>query len=97
MNPYCVAQTLMPHQNSQLEANLALAKMLASRMERLSADSSWARLASGARGSLLKLIEELECLDHPSPLELQAVLDRLQHVMRICFRLLERAAQDLTS
>jgi hypothetical protein len=86
----------MSNPNNQMETSLDLAKMLASRMERLSADSSWARLASGARGSLLKLIEELESLDQPSPPELQALLNRLQHVMRICFRLLERAAQDLT-
>ncbi len=34
-----------------------LARMLIARLERLSADSYWARQASGVRGSLLKLIE----------------------------------------
>ena len=34
-----------------------LAKMLIARLERMSADSYWARQASGIRGSLLKLEE----------------------------------------
>ena len=34
-----------------------LARMLISRLERLSADSYWAHQASGVRGSLLKLID----------------------------------------
>lgn len=39
-----------------------LARMLIARLERMSADSYWARQASGVRGSLLKLAEtgELE-------------------------------------
>ena len=42
--------------------NRDLARMLIARLERMSADSYWARQASGVRGSLLKLDEtgELE-------------------------------------
>ena len=40
--------------------NLDLAKMLIARLERMSADSYWARQASGVRGSLLKLDENGE-------------------------------------
>jgi hypothetical protein len=36
------------------------AKMIAQRLERLSADSTWAHVASGHRGSLLKIIDRLE-------------------------------------
>ena len=36
------------------------ARMIAQRLERLSADSSWAHVASGHRGSLLKMIDWLE-------------------------------------
>jgi hypothetical protein len=35
-------------------------KILASRLERLSADSHWAHKASGLRGSLLKLLQQIE-------------------------------------
>jgi len=37
-----------------------LARMLIARLERMSADSYWARQASGVRGSLLKLKENGE-------------------------------------
>jgi hypothetical protein len=35
-----------------------LLQLLADRLERLSADSHWARRASGLRGNILKIIEE---------------------------------------
>ena len=40
--------------------NRDLVKMLIARLERMSADSYWARQASGVRGSLLKLDENGE-------------------------------------
>jgi hypothetical protein len=66
--------------------------MLASRLERLSADSIWAHRASGARGALLKALENLDSAD------LQAIpneLARLQAIVRWGFRLLEKAAEEL--
>lgn len=43
-----------------LAVRLSQAVMIAQRLERLSADSTWAHASSGHRGSLLKLIERLE-------------------------------------
>ena len=40
-----------------MKQRVALARMLISRLERLSADSYWAHQASGVRGSLLKLMD----------------------------------------
>ncbi len=42
------------------DSRLERARLLASRLERLSADSGWARKASGLRGGLLRIIEDLE-------------------------------------
>jgi hypothetical protein len=42
------------------ERRLASARMLVSRLERLSADSYWAHQASGLRGSLLRCLQRLD-------------------------------------
>lgn len=39
---------------------LEQARMIVQRLERLSADSAWAHISSGYRGSLLKIIDRLE-------------------------------------
>lgn len=39
---------------------LALLRLLLARLERISADSYWAHRASGVRGALLKVLEEIE-------------------------------------
>ena len=71
---------------------IATARLLAERMERLSADSNWARRASGLRGGLLRAIEDVD----RTPLELQAdllpVLDRLN---QRAYEILTRAAQEI--
>ena len=41
-------------------ARIELVRMVIERLERLSADSGWARIASGYRRSMLKLLERLE-------------------------------------
>ncbi len=43
-----------------VEVRLGLARMVAQRLERLSADSAWAHISSGYRGSLIKIIDRLE-------------------------------------
>lgn len=45
-----------------IQPRFALARMIIQRLERLSADSAWAHIASGYRGSFLRLIERLEGL-----------------------------------
>ena len=41
------------------------ARMIVQRLERLSADSAWAHISSGYRGSLLKVIDRLERFHDP--------------------------------
>jgi hypothetical protein len=79
------------------KARLELAQLLARRLERLSADSLWARRASGARGALLKLLEEANpgCLP-PDPQARLAYHSRLQLTMDWGFALLARAAREYT-
>jgi hypothetical protein len=42
------------------ETNHKLIRMLLARLERISVDSHWAHRASGVRGSLIKLVEQLD-------------------------------------
>ena len=70
---------------------LILANMLAARLGRLSADSTWARRASGVWGALLRAIDEAEAAgDISGPAYRQ--LDLLVHYG---FELLEKAAREM--
>lgn len=56
---------MQSHNKIEMDENVIdrhrdLVRMLIARLERLSADSYWARQASGVRGSLLKLYEAEE-------------------------------------
>jgi hypothetical protein len=42
------------------QADIQLIHMLLARLERISADSFWAHRASGVRGALLRVLEEIE-------------------------------------
>jgi hypothetical protein len=52
------------------------ARRLLALLERLSVDSQWARRASGTRGNLVRLLDELDGRDTPTPAE-QARLDQV--------------------
>jgi hypothetical protein len=75
----------------QRDGLVELAKLLARRLARLSADSIWARRASGVRGGLLKAIDEVEAGGE----EDQAARQRLDAVMRRGFEILEHGAREL--
>jgi hypothetical protein len=62
-----------------------LIHMLLARLERISADSFWAHRASGARGSLMKLVEQMDAGDFIPPKE-------AAELMEIGFSILEQAA-----
>lgn len=47
---------------------------LLQRLERISADSRWAHLASGYRGSLLKVLDQVEKGELPEPARLDALI-----------------------
>ncbi len=71
--------------------------MLVERLEKLSPDSRWARRASGARGNLVKLLEELQDM-----LDLQLAgaaedWQRLDQLVRFGFWILEKAAHELVA
>ncbi len=70
---------------------LELAKLLSSRLERLSADSTWARRASGLRGSLLKAIEAFE----KGGADAEEMRQHLEQLVRRGFEILENAAREL--
>ena len=76
---------------------LQLAHLLVSRMERLSADSSWAHFSSGYRGALLRLMDRLERGNYSpdSEEDKQQDLERLRQIVGASFALLECAARDL--
>ena len=82
------------------ENQLEQARQLSSRLERLSADSIWARRASGYRASLLKAIERVEELNsQPARLEdlvaREQVLEHLDGLLQRGQQILELAARDL--
>ncbi|MHB8776924.1 MAG: hypothetical protein ACYC6R_04070 [Anaerolineales bacterium] len=65
--------------------NPRLIHMLLARLERISADSFWAHRASGARGSLIKLEEQMDKGAFISPKE-------ASELMETGFTILEQAA-----
>lgn len=71
-----------------LPDQIALARLLAARLERLSADSIWARRASGLRGNLLKALEATE-----SGSNLDSA--RLEPLIRLGFEMLAAAAREI--
>jgi hypothetical protein len=72
------------------------ARQLVSRLERLSADSSWARRASGCRGALLKILEESGALEGDvTNLNSNLDVERLSILMRNGYDMLERAARQI--
>ncbi len=67
---------------------IELLRLLVSRLERLSADSHWARRASGLRGNLLKVLEEIDSGGSVAP-------ERLDLLVDAAFDLLRRAAEEI--
>ena len=69
-------------------SDIELLRLLAERLERLSADSLWARRASGLRGNIIKVLEEFDAgRDVPS--------ERLSPLIQRAFEILKRAAQEI--
>lgn len=65
-----------------------LLRLLTARLERLSADSHWARRASGLRGNMLKVLEEIDSGQ-------EVASDRLDLLIERGFEILRRAAQEI--
>jgi hypothetical protein len=69
-------------------SNIQLLLLLVARLERLSADSHWARRASGLRGNIVKVLEESD-----SGMEISGT--RANGLINAAFDILRRAAQDI--
>ena len=67
---------------------IELLRLLASRLERLSVDSRWARRASGLRGNMLKVLEQADAGK-------SVARERLDLLTESAFDILRRAAQDI--
>ncbi|MBE0411905.1 MAG: hypothetical protein IBX69_19420 [Anaerolineales bacterium] len=68
---------------------LTSARLLADRLERLSADSIWAHRASGVRGSLVRLISAIDQGN-----ETDVNITRLDDLLEQGFDILEKAAKE---
>jgi hypothetical protein len=73
---------------ASLVDQIQLLRLLVSRLERLSADSHWARRASGLRGNIVKVLEEANSGQEVST-------TRLELLTESAFDILRRAAQDI--
>jgi len=69
-------------------ADVELLRMLAERLERLSADSLWARRASGLRGNMIKVLEEIDAGQ-------EVEIARLNPLIERAFEVLRHAAQEI--
>jgi len=69
-------------------SDVELLRLRAERRERSSVDSHWARRASGLRGNIIKVLNEIDT-GHPVPPE------RLTPLMERAFEILRHAAQEI--
>jgi hypothetical protein len=78
------------------ERQVASARLLVSRLERLSADSYWAHQASGLRGSLLRCLQQFDLPAETKEFDYEAPVRDRQHLEELVkrgFEILGRAAQ----
>jgi len=68
--------------------DIELLRLLVGRMERLSVDSIWARRASGLRGNMVKLLEEIEAGQDVESTRVDLLTQR-------AFEVLRKAAQEI--
>jgi hypothetical protein len=68
--------------------DVELLRMMAERLERLSVDSHWARRASGLRGNMIKVLEEIDAGQEVETARLNPLIER-------AFEVLRHAAQEI--
>jgi len=71
---------------SNPHADLKLIRMLSDRLERISADSVWAHRASGVRGSLHRVLDQIQNGNPPDS-------SKLTEIISTGFKILEQAAR----
>jgi hypothetical protein len=80
--------------SASVSIRLEQARMIVQRLERLSADSAWAHISSGYRGSLLKIVDRLERVPDLESVSADEVR-LLDFLIGKGFDLLTRAAQEI--
>ena len=78
-----------------LRKQIEQGRMLVMRLEKLSPDSRWARRASGARGNLLKLLDELQEKMDQGQVVQPPDIQRLESLIYFGFFILEKAAREI--
>ena len=69
-------------------SDVELLRMMAERLERLSVDSHWARRASGLRGNIIKVLNEIDEGEEVEAARLNSLIER-------AFEVLRHAAQEI--
>jgi hypothetical protein len=69
-------------------SDIELLRLLANRLERLSADSLWARRASGLRGNIIKVLEESDAGQETNSVRISPLVHRAHEILK-------RAAQEI--
>ncbi len=80
--------------SGSVTVRLDQARMIVQRLARLSADSAWAHISSGYRGSLLRVIDRLERLPDPEQAGPEDVR-QLDFLIDKGFDLLAKAAREI--
>lgn len=80
--------------SGRVAVRLEQARMIVQRLERLSADSRWAHVASGYRGALIKIIDEVSGLPEVEQASVETVR-RLDFLIDKGFDLLSKAAREI--
>ena len=71
------------------------ARLLAARLERLSADSFWAHKASGLRGAILRCLDNWDQMGKDTPSSYSELLLRFEQLNRQGFEVLINAAREI--
>ena len=64
------------------EGDVNLLRLLAARLERLSADSQWAHRASGVRGQVLRMLDQFEGGKVVNPTLMEALIESGFSILR---------------
>lgn len=79
-------------QSDENDSIYKIASLLLNRLERISADSTWAHRASGLRGALIRALDDLTT--HPNP-DTPSQLERLSNLIDSGFHIIEEAAREM--
>lgn len=79
----------------ELDKRIEQGRMLAARLEKLSPDSRWARRGSGARGNLVRLLDDLQAQIAAQQSIQPEDLEYLEKLVIFGFWILEKAAREV--